>query len=188
MIDRKNKNSNNIVQLPKKMTPDIEDYEKLGFIFHELETKSNFHLATLPKGWRMETIYSNDNSLTSDWYVFIDENETARGTVSYISDLEESKVLHMHLVPRYRIETKKISDTNLIMVYFGNENEMLFVTGFASLQNNKLVDAVKIREAIANLEMQTKKKADELYPEWENALAYWDEEQKTAHSFQINKV
>ena len=83
---------------------------------------------------------------------------------------------HMYLMCRYKVCTRYLDeDYNDREIYFGNDEEVLFVAGQVILPKN-----ASRQEILAGYEKEeqlievAKQFANENYPDWENVLAYWD--------------
>ena len=65
------------LSLPKKMKPEREVWEELGFVFNDIPGDDIMYRATLPNGWNIR------GTETPLWNEIIDENEMVRGSLFY---------------------------------------------------------------------------------------------------------
>lgn len=156
--------------IPKKMHPAKEEWEKIGFIFKEIDDDL-MYAVTLPSGWsrRMteHDMYSN----------LIDANGLLRGTMFYKASFYD-RSCDITLLPRYKITYKQDdlgNGTYLRTVYFGNENEVIYVAGEVVGRYDADMDEYeKIREQTEALKSKAELYALENYPDYDNEFAYWD--------------
>ena len=156
----------NMVTLPKEMTPDREEWERLGFTFCDIPGDDVLWQATLPEGW---SIKATSHSMWSD---IIDNKGRKRGSIFYKASFYDRKG-SMRLRPRYEIKRVYSDDTeSLSEVYFGSEEEKIFVAG----QIDESVSYADQLEQSMRLHEIAFAYAKEHYPEWQSATAYWDDE------------
>lgn len=157
----------NTVYLAKEMDPNIKEWEQLGFVFANIPGDNVLCKAMLPEGWSMkDTDYSSFTDI-------IDENGMKRGSVFFINKFDERKA-YMSLEQRYRVCTSRIGDGSMREVYFGNDEERLFVAG----QIHESVGASRKKlsaqvEELKRLNALSKQFGDKNYPGWESVHSYW---------------
>ncbi len=159
----------NSSRMARKMRPSREAWEKLGFVFSDIEGDDVLCNAVLPEGW---SIKATDHSM---WNNIYDEKGNERGSMFYKAAFYDRDA-HMNLERRYHICTvDKDGDSNIVEVYFGNSKEKLFVAG--ELEHNPDAPSAERRkfydeeEKLRELAIEY---ANENYPEWEDPTAYWD--------------
>ena len=147
----------------KAMLPKgIDEFWKANGILFE-DVNSAEYILTLPRSYRIEkTIYSDhfiyevydgDGKKVATWYSFEPQPVT-----------------------RYRIMMRHHPEKNALVVYFGNEEELLYVAGEQEIPTGN-VPLEKERAYIQkndSLKAQAEKWADENYPKWRDPKAYWD--------------
>ena len=170
--------------------------DRAGFKISEIPNDEYYCCATLPDGWKTKYINGSINSLlpTLPSYncYLIDEKDNIRGCASYFYPNAD-----MVLYTRYEVHCKYIDyfedgdcDYNVYKIYFGNKNELLYDAGqitildyFYSTDEKRKKELQQKKQDDNNLLNilieEAKKYANENYPDWNDELAYWDDEQKT---------
>ena len=157
----------------KRMRPNREVWEKLGFTFSDIPGDDVLCKAELPEGWYLEA------TSHSMWSNIIDEQERTRGSMFYKAAFYDRDA-NMSLSSRYDVCSDYIDDNyTKIEVYFGNENEKLFVAGQVCTPRDasRELRIANYREE-ERLRELAKKFAEENYPDWQDVTAYWDEEKE----------
>ena len=168
----------NSTELPTKMGGDRRIFEAWGIQFGEPDEDGLFIQAKLPPGWRKER---TDHQM---WSKLVDEKGRERASIFYKAAFYDRDA-HMSACRRYRVDGYRNRDYKTIaqaVVLDGNnkviwESERLPVTpenerGVLNRQTGDY-DVVPIRDqaqAQAYIWLRANK------PDWENPLAYWDEE------------
>lgn len=157
--------------LAKRMDPSKEEWEQLGFIFEEIPGDNMLFKAKLPEGW---SIKSTNHPL---WSEIFDENNSLRGSMFYKA-VSYDRDAHMNLKTRYRIcYVHSEEDKSFLEVYFGNEEEKLFVAGKVKspTESDDYDTYYAKRDELTKIAM---KYADENYPNWRSVQAYWKKNKK----------
>lgn len=156
--------------MAKEMIPSREVWENLGFTFVDTDYDDVLCEATLPEGW---SIKATEHSMWSD---IIDGNGMKRGSMFYKSSFWDRNA-HMNLSCRYGVCIDYIGDDNSIEeIYFGNDQEKLFVAGQIHRSSDYNRDSILTRlEEEDQLTTAAEKFGDEFYPDWRNVNAYWDD-------------
>lgn len=165
--------------MAREMIPSKEEWEQLGFIFADIPGNQALCYATLPEGWSME--YSQNYGD----YRILDENGMRRGTMIYEAT---SHLARMSLRRRYGLEETchKVCDQDskyrsIIEVYFGNEQEKLFIAGEIRIPRNCTKEEDNaLYSQIKQLRAMAKQFADENYPDWQSVHAYWGNNRQTS--------
>ena len=129
-----------VTVLTREFSPEKEDYEKLGFVFNEVEGEPGLYLTELPEGWKIkETKFEHTKQL-------IDDADNVRGEF-YFEHAEDfgdrmgefwceywnhDKIGLMRLDPYYRIRYSGIDIDNgnyVSKVVFGTGDEEIFSAG-----------------------------------------------------------
>lgn len=170
------------IMMAKEMRPSREEWEQLGFVFTDIPGDDVLCSAVLPEGW---SIKATDHSM---WNEIIDENGMKRGSMFYKAAFYDRSA-HMSLERRYGVCSSYVGDDySTTEVYFGNNEEKLFVAG----QVHYSKDATR-EERAAKYEEEEKLRAiakqfgDENYPGWESVHAYWDNEKEISNGLSKNK-
>lgn len=154
--------------LARNMHPSKEEYEKLGFKFYDIPGDDVLYKATLPTGW---TLKATNNSMHIN---IVDNNGLTRGAMFYKSSFYDRKA-SMNLICRFKITDNYHRGSESFEIWFGNEQEKLFVAGQV---HSNVTASREERERnfalIEKLEAQAKEFADINYPDWKNVNAYWD--------------
>ena len=157
------------VKMAKDMRPSREDWEKLGFFFAEIPSDDVLCRAILPEGWK---ISKTEHPL---WSEIFDENGRKRGSMFY-KDAFCDRNAYMNLIPRYKVDYDFVDDVNT-EVYFGNDQEKLFVAGQVSIPKDAPLEERMAKYTERDRLMYIARKyADENYPDWEDIHAYWNDE------------
>ena len=156
--------------MPKEMCPAKEEWEKIGFVFKEIDDDLMYSV-TLPEGWSRRM---TDHDMHSE---IVDANGLVRGTMFYKASFYDRKA-NMVLLPRYKITYKHddLDDNSYVTtIYFGNENEMLYVAGEVLERYDASVEEFYVaQEERRRLEEACKAYALENYPDYDSEFAYWD--------------
>ena len=156
--------------MPREMHPSRDDFEELGFVFRDIPGDDVLCYASLPDGW---SIRPTDQPT---WSEIVDEDGVSRGDMFYRNSLYDRDA-HMKLWHRYGIRRDSIGKET--EVYFGNATEKLFVSGRVTIDFDLSKEEVQEQfDKLNELIMITKKFADEVYPDWENVHAYWNDNKK----------
>lgn len=157
------------VHVAKKVRPSKEAWEQLGFTFTDIEGDDILCNATLPKGW---SIQATEHSM---WNNIIDENGMIRGRMYYKAAFYDRHA-HMYLECRYKMCNIYVGeDHSTTEIYFGNNEEKLFVAGQIHSKENETREERLARYNLEEeLEEKTRNWANQNYPDWENVHAYWD--------------
>ncbi len=147
--------------LAKNMNPSREYWEKVGFTFDDNDSDQVLIKATLPEGWSLkkEEIYHT--------YMIDDKNRT-RGYMFYKAAFYDRDA-RMNLYTKYSVRTNYLEsgDTE---IYFGSKDEKLYVAGIITRGDPiRFTKEEKLRE-------QARLWGKEYYPDYQNPLAYWDDE------------
>ena len=161
------------VLMARKMEPPREEWEKLGFSFKDLESDNVLCQAELPEGW---ILAPTDHSM---WNRIYDDKDRVRGSMFYKAAFYDRSA-HMYLSPRYGVKTRFVGPKEQdAEIYFGNEDEVLFVAGIVEgLYNYKLDDNTRKqkREEEKRLLKLAFDFAEKNYPNYGDVNAYWDTE------------
>ena len=163
--------------LAKTMSPRKEVWENLGFKFKESEETSLVSEAKLPAGWSIAHIQNYKFDIT-------DNNGLIRAQMFYKED-PEGRSASMRLLKKYQVysvserrEVKgKKDNVTVTVVYFGTEQERLYVAGELELED--YCSEEDLRKYFENLETAIDKAthyANSNYPDWKSPIAYWNEE------------
>jgi hypothetical protein len=158
--------------LAKRMKPEKEIWELLGFTFTDIPGDDVLCQANLPKGWK---IVDTEHHMYKD---IIDEMGRKRGSMFYKAAIYD-KSAHMSLVPRYGVNVD-YDDNGNETIYFGNEEERLFVSGkLGALKSGIGREGWEKYSADRDaLLCKARAYGNEYYPGFENVLAYWGEPEK----------
>lgn len=166
-------NSLKKVTMAKDMMPSKEYWEKLGFQFEDIPGDNVLCNAILPKNW---------NLIEDDYYIYsyiFDSEGRKRGSMRY--DYTDSfRYATMSLDRRYGVNKIIISSDEISKVYevfFGNSQEKLFIAGTLYYSKPSTEQERHSNKKIRKeLENKAKKYGDEFYPNWQDPLAYWNDE------------
>ena len=163
--------------MAKDMSPSKEEWEKLGFAFTDLPDDKVLCIATLPEGWELKA------TSHSMWNDIIDRNGMKRGSMFYKAAFYD-RCAYMTVERRYEVcSTDVDGDYSTIEIYFGNENERLFVAGQVHTPKDISREERKaIYVKTEKLKALAKRFGDENYPGWESVHAYWENEKENTHS------
>ena len=156
--------------MAKDMNPGREVWESLGFEFADIEGDDVLCRAKLPEGWTM-------NATDSQYWTEIrDENGMVRGKMFFKGAYYDRKA-RMALKQRYEICTDYDEESNTRKIYFGNNDEEIFVAGTLARPKNDDYEGFKKYELDTSiLQMVAKEYANENYPDWKDVRAYWGKE------------
>lgn len=153
-------NSCNNINLPilKKVFTDIEKYKEIGFSFADCPHDDSIYLVSLPDDWFAR-------KCENDKYIhLIDNNGFKRAIIN--TDEVEPKI---ELLTRYGIYSREIDDGKSLIIYFGNDDEIVEIIETIS------VDDLYARHmhAVAG---QAKAHAyvNKNYPGHNDPAKYWD--------------
>ena len=165
------------IMMAKDMSPNKEEWEQLGFIFTDIPDDNVLCVATLPEGWSLK---ATDHSM---WNDIIDENGMKRGSMFYKAAFYDRNA-YMTLERRYEVcSTAVDGDYSTREIYFGNENERLFVAGQVHTPKDISREERKaLYDKTDELKVLAKKFGDENYPGWESVHAYWGNEKENTKS------
>ena len=152
-------------QMPKKLNPRKEIWEDLGFTFTNNLENTSIYNTTLPNGWSiLPTSYPMLKNI-------VDEHNRIRGNI--LCNTKPS----IYLNTRYRICMNYVGkDYNTVEIYFGNEEEKLFIAGQVHKENsNDKLEIVKAYEEQIKLTRLAQIWAEYNYPNYEDVRAYWNE-------------
>ena len=163
----------------KKMRPSKEVYENLGFVFTDIPGDDLLCNAILPDGWKL---VKTDHSM---WNDLLDEKGRKRGSMFYKAAFYDRDAF-IDLSPRYGVHVNyDEKDESYGEVYFGDSENKLFVAGQVRISYDEPLEVRRTkydeRDRLCELARQF---GDENYPDWEDVLAYWDDEKVTG---QISK-
>lgn len=154
------------VQLARNLQPNKEIWEQLGFKFYDIEGDNVLCNATLPEGWSLE---ATEHSM---WTNILDEQGRIRGQMFYKAAFYDRSA-HMSLKQRYNICTDYAEEK--VDVYFGNDEEKLYVAGTITRSLNATREArLRFYEKEDSLRKNAINWAQENYPNYEDVTAYWD--------------
>lgn len=159
------------IMMAREMSPNKEEWEQLGFIFTDIPGDNVLCNVVLPEGWSLK---ATDHSM---WNDIIDENGMVRGSMFYKSSFYDREA-HMTLNRRYGVCSCCVNgDYSTREIFFGNENEKLFVAGQTHISKDmSREDRLMIYERQKQLEKMAQEFGDENYPGWESVHAYWEKE------------
>ena len=152
-------------KISKELNPSKEIWEELGFTFTNNQENTSIYNTTLPTGWSiLPTSYSMMQNI-------VDEHNRIRGNI--LCNTKNS----IYLNTRYRICMNYVGkDYNTVEIYFGNEEEKLFVAGQVHKKDctNKYEIITAYEEQI-KLTQLAQEWAEYNYPNYEDVRAYWNE-------------
>lgn len=157
------------IKMARDMNPSKVEWEKLGFVFTDIPEDNVLCWATLPEGWSLKaTDYPT-------WYDILDEHGRKRGSMVY-KDVLWDRNACMNLENRYKVCSVYVTDDRTIEeVYFGNEDEKLFVAGQIYRPKNLRLEEMQVKYTeYKRLRAMAKQFGDENYPGWESVHAYWN--------------
>ena len=149
-------------ELPRSMKPNQETFEKLGFVFEDIEDDNVMFKAKLPEGWSMKPVETYYTSI-------IDEKGRERASFFY-KGVFYARNGHMVLHRRYIVKTLSFIKGNFedgarIAVYDRNDNSLVKVS--STFPNSWCDEFYRAYD-----DMYKWLKAQ--YPNCEDSLAYWD--------------
>lgn len=164
-INQKEQLPINTTKIPKKLNPEKEIWEDLGFTFTNNNDNNTLYNTTLPTGW---SIQSTNHSMILN---IIDEHNRIRGNILCNTNTS------IYLNTRYRICVNYVGKGyNTIEIYFGNEEEKLFIAGLVHKKNcTDRLEIIKAYEEQIRLTRLTQEWAEYNYPDYEDVRAYWNE-------------
>lgn len=165
-----------IIVMAKDMVPVKENWEELGFRFTDIPGDDVLCIAKMPEGW---SIRKSDYSM---WIDIIDQNGLKRGTMFY-KNTPYHKKAYMTLESRYKVCEDYTDNDQLKTIYFGNEQERLFVAGKVDL-SHKLTWEEKLLMRFQEIKLKelARQFANENYPGWRNVNSYWNNEKDESNS------
>ena len=160
----------------KRMNPDREEWEKLGFTFSEIPGDSVLCNATLPKGWRLE---ASDHPM---WNYIYDEKGRKRGQMFYKSSFYDRDA-NMSLYHCYSVCSDYIDEEHTTTeIYFGNEHEKLYVAGQVHTPKHATREEYIAKNEEENrLRKLAQNFAEEYYPDYKDVTAYWDDDKELSN-------
>lgn len=166
----------------REMYPNRYAWERLGFVFTDIPNDCVLCKAILPEGW---SIQPTEHSM---WNNILDEKGRKRASMFYKAAFYDRDA-NMRLRCRYGVRSNYIDDEHTTSeIYFGNENEKLFVAGQIHIDENLSWEE---KRPLYNKEDKLRDAAEafgkENYPEYEDPLAYWDEEKELSKDPQRSK-
>ena len=152
-------------KIPKKLNPEKEIWEDLGFTFTNNNDNNTLYNTTLPTGW---SIQPTNHSMILN---IIDEHNQIRGNILCNNNTS------IYLNTRYKICVNYVGKGyNTIEIYFGNEEEKLFIAGLVHKKNcTDRLEIVKAYEEQIRLTRLAQEWAEYNYPDYEDVRAYWNE-------------
>lgn len=165
IIENKKQQPITTTKMKKTLNPRKEIWEDLGFTFTNNKENNTLYNVTLPTGWSI--LPTNYPMLKN----IVDEHNRIRGNILY--NINPT----IYLNTRYRICINYISkDYNTVEIYFGNEEEKLFVAGQVHKENcTDKQEIVKAYEEQIKLTRLAQVWAEYNYPNYEDVRAYWNE-------------
>lgn len=159
------------IELPKKMNPPREEWEKLGFVFEENKENENVYNAYLPLGYKVEEV-SNSNRR-----VITNELGIVRATI-YSKGSVYSEDNFMTLNRRFGVQSKYSYDEGemVSLIYFGDNDQALSEIYKVKETAHPNIEEIS-REASEKDKYirMAEEFGDTYYPDWRNYDAYWDE-------------
>ena len=156
------------VCLSKSMSPSKEEWEKLGFVFTDIPDDDVLCYAKLPEGWQLRRV-------EGIWNEMVDSNGLIRAKMWYktVPDINA----HMYLLPYYHICSKYNDDETKEEIWFGNDNEKLYIAGVVDIKKDwNIEDACKEVAERDKLSAFSKIFGDKNYPGWESTYDCWNKE------------
>ena len=152
-------------KITKNLNPEKEIWEDLGFTFTNNNDNNTLYNTTLPTGWSIQP--TNHSMLLN----IIDEHNRIRGNILCNTNTS------IYLNTRYRICVNYVGKGyNTIEIYFGNEEEKLFIAGLVHKKNcTDRLEIVKAYEEQIRLTRLAQEWAEYNYPDYEDVRAYWNE-------------
>lgn len=148
---------------PKKMSPNKETFQKVGFVFVKSEYKNKIKVF-LPEKWTMR----EENGVLRYFY---DEKNRLRGEVlreykSLYCKFKGEMCLRRRFNPSYIYKSK--NDVNSTVIVFIEDAD-----GKIILKIGECRSAFDCKEFDKLME-KAKEYLDRKYPDWENPINYWD--------------
>ncbi len=148
---------------PRKMRPNRETFEKIGFTFEKSNVKNKIKVF-LPENWTVK-----EENGTSRY--FFDEKNRLRGEI-----LNEYRSLYCHFKgelclrrrfnPSYKYKNK--NDINSTVIVFIEDSDENMICKIGECRN------VYGSEKFNELMKKAREYLDRNYPDWENPVNYWD--------------
>jgi hypothetical protein len=176
--NQEKRGQNNLLQsevLPKNCNScNRKQLEKMGIVFRE-DADDLFVYATLPNGWKKQ---STDHSMWSD---LIDDKGRKRASIFYKAAIYDRDA-HISLNRRYSYRTEPVNgyENNDYREDFWHgvvkdEETIIWKTNAIPPQPKNDRDArVDWRNSEDELIKKCRDYLNNMYPEWEDYLAYWD--------------
>ncbi len=159
------------IMMAKDMRPSREAWEKLGFTFKDIEGDNVLCQAVLPEGW---ILVPTNHPM---WNEIYDDKDRLRGRMFYKSSFYDRSA-HMSLISRYSVMEKPVGQKQQDgLIYFGNDEEILFEAGIVQGLYNFGLDndaRIQINAKEANLLAEARAYGLKNYPDFKNIDAYWD--------------
>lgn len=158
--------------LPKKMHPEKEVWEELGFSFEEIADDDLMYQGTLPDGWNIQ---GTEHHM---WTELLDKDQNVRGTIFYKASAYDRKAF-MSLKQKYDIKQETSSNPNSVKYtfYFGNDEERLYSSHEIEICDEDYEKKPELFDMIIDTAKEDVKNfADKNYPEWNSVKNYWSKE------------
>lgn len=158
--------------LPKKMHPEKEVWEELGFSFEEIADDDLMYQGTLPDGWNIQ---GTEHHM---WTEIIDKDQNVRGTIFYKASAYDRKAF-MNLKQKYDIKQETSSNPNSVKYtfYFGNDEERLYSSHEIEVYDDDYEKRPELFDMIIDTAKEDVKNfADKNYPGWDSVKNYWSKE------------
>lgn len=158
--------------LPKKMHPEKEVWEELGFSFEEIADDDLMYQGTLPDGWNIQ---GTEHHM---WTELLDKDQNVRGTIFYKASAYDRKAF-MNLKQKYDIKQETNSNPNSVKYtfYFGNDEERLYSSHEIEVYDDDYEKRPELFDMIIDTAKEDVKNfADKNYPGWDSVKNYWSKE------------
>lgn len=158
--------------LPKKMHPEKEVWEELGFSFEEIADDDLMYQGTLPDGWNIQ---GTEHHM---WTELLDKDQNVRGTIFYKASAYDRKAF-MSLKQKYDIKQETNSNSNSVKYtfYFGNDEERLYSSHEIEVYDDDYEKRPELFDMIIDTAKEDVKNfADKNYPGWDSVKNYWSKE------------
>lgn len=152
--------------LPKNMEPTQEAFEKVGFVFENIEHRI-FFKAQLPKGWKK-----------NDCDYLVDKNNAERGSIRVMSNRGYQKA-RMCLFTRFYIDEMEPSVKDdwcspfHIVVRDRRNGKSIVFCSIATYPSFDL-DADAHEKCYAKAKEEVMEFLEKNYPDWADCTKYWD--------------
>lgn len=158
------------MQVAKNMSPKKEIWESMDFIFEDIEGDSYLCNATFPSGWSA-IILEDSNTIN-----IIDGNGLKRGTIFNYNLLNKSQI-YMRLNTFYSVHSVYTNEKqNEKLVFFGNEEEILYNAGTVNMKNVNPYKNHAIEKEFRK-KLSARKYGDEYYSRFDKYTPYYSEEE-----------